>query len=252
MTKQAQSPYLLHRLGYFGLLFLFATVIASYLLDEQLFSLINPNSANPYLDRIVMFGNDFGITIQLIFVILPLVVLIAYYESNGTDTRKTVILLLILFLTFLCFELIRHMAVDIIKESVGRPRPFLELEARVIDSAGYDHPYQSFPSGHSSSSFFFFFISVYLIYRLKGLMSLPRYLVPALMLFSFGFAFLRGFGRIYLGCHYPSDVVCGAMIALVFSEAGIISIERLREKNILILDITVIVLVALFYSLIWW
>lgn len=57
----------------------------------------------------------------------------------------------------------------------------------------------SFPSGHSGSSFA---AAVAVVCSMKG--SRARWLVLA-------FAFLMAFTRLYIGIHYPTDVICGAL-----------------------------------------
>lgn len=70
----------------------------------------------------------------------------------------------------------------------------------------------SFPSGHTGSSF----AAAWVFYR-----NLPRrYGIPALIL-----ACLIGFSRLYLGVHYPSDVLAGMLIG--------IGIAYLTEKLLL-------------------
>jgi undecaprenyl-diphosphatase len=63
----------------------------------------------------------------------------------------------------------------------------------------------SFPSGHTSTSF----ACAYVISRLA----------PRLTVFVYVLAALIGFSRIYVGVHYPLDVLAGAVLGLVVAKA---------------------------------
>src|SRR5436305_15303640 len=93
-----------------------------------------------------------------------------------------------------------------IKGLVGRERP--TVVPRLTDVRG-----ESFPSGHSAMS-----AAVYL--KLGGLlaqtvskMSIKLYFVGVAMLATF----LVGASRVCLGVHYPSDVLAGWTIGLVWA-----------------------------------
>ncbi|MDO5574770.1 MAG: phosphatase PAP2 family protein [bacterium] len=87
-----------------------------------------------------------------------------------------------------------------LKNLVGRARPFeaissiIPLIPRPADS--------SFPSGHSAASF----ASAWLMFR-----KLPKkFGIPALVL-----AVLIAFSRLYIGVHYPSDVIAGILSGIM-------------------------------------
>jgi len=87
----------------------------------------------------------------------------------------------------------------IAKIAVDRPRPFEALEGVKVKhewSAGG----HSFPSGHSSLAF-----------SIATIISL-QYGKAALSLPMFVWATLTAYGRVYLGVHYPTDVLAGAVL----------------------------------------
>lgn len=90
----------------------------------------------------------------------------------------------------------------VLKNVIARPRPFDEISA-VIPLIIKPEDY-SFPSGHTCASF----ASAFVYYRM-----LPRkYGAAAVFL-----AALIGFSRIYLGVHYPTDILGGILVAYVGS-----------------------------------
>jgi undecaprenyl-diphosphatase len=85
----------------------------------------------------------------------------------------------------------------LLKNLVARVRPYEVIEGlnRIIEAQSD----WSFPSGHTGSSF----AAAVVIFGLC-----PRkYGIPALVL-----AFLISLSRLYVGVHYPTDVLCGAII----------------------------------------
>jgi len=78
-----------------------------------------------------------------------------------------------------------------------RARPILH---RIVEANGF-----SFPSGHSMAAFSLYGILAYLLWRHIST-SFGRF---ALIVFSTAMILLIGISRIYLGVHYPSDVLGG-------------------------------------------
>ena len=89
-----------------------------------------------------------------------------------------------------------HIPVHILKEVLPRRRPYVKIEK----TKTHENPLQdpSFPSGHTTAIF-----SVVLPYILY---------VPHLSIFLIPLAISVGISRIYLGLHYPSDVLAGALL----------------------------------------
>jgi undecaprenyl-diphosphatase len=92
---------------------------------------------------------------------------------------------------------VSHVVVQIIKRTVNRPRPSMR-EATASLVAEPDR--FSFPSGHSCAAMAVAFAFA---------MAFPALAVPLI-----GVAVLVGASRVFLGVHYPGDVVVGQAIAI--------------------------------------
>lgn len=91
-----------------------------------------------------------------------------------------------------------------LKRIIARPRP---IEHRLISESGY-----SFPSGHSMVSMAFYGFFIYLAYRkIKN----PYVKTIVCVLLSIIIISI-GLSRIYLGVHYPSDVIAGFCISISY------------------------------------
>ena len=85
----------------------------------------------------------------------------------------------------------------------------------------------SFPSGHAITAVTFYGLVIYIISNIIS----PGILLYALITFFVVLILLIGFSRIYLRVHYPSDVLAGFIIGLMWL---VISLETFNifENNL--------------------
>lgn len=105
-----------------------------------------------------------------------------------------------------------------LKAIFQRPRPQL-FEWRT-PSAGHS----SFPSGHSMTAVAVFATLAYLIVRLQPTRALRR----LTLLLAAVVILLIGLSRLYLGVHYPSDVLGGFVVGFAWATFCALGIEAVR------------------------
>ncbi len=107
-------------------------------------------------------------------------------------------------LGFVLGSLTLLLLVTIIKALTDRARPFKAMtETRVI---GIREPGLSFPSGHTTQTFF---MMTLIVARYE-----PPWLVSVAL---YGIALVVGITRVYLGVHYPRDVMAGAVLGVLWA-----------------------------------
>ncbi|QGQ47607.1 phosphatase PAP2 family protein [Metabacillus sediminilitoris] len=106
--------------------------------------------------------------------------------------------------------LVSHLPVAIVKKLYPRKRPYIALlETKVAANPLQDH---SFPSGHTTAVFSV--IIPFIIF------------MPQLAVVLIPLALSVGLSRMYLGLHYPSDVLAGCLLG---TTTGFLSYTLLSE-----------------------
>lgn len=153
-------------------------------LDAWFFLLLNIRGQRPlWLDRTM-----FGIT-QL---------------GNALATLGIAIILLLTGKQILSYKLMLGsltlwLMVELLKLIIHRSRPFVRLtQTRIVGGKAIG---RSFPSGHTSQVFF------------TAVLMIQGFQLPLLAALGiYALAFLVGITRIYVGAHYPRDILAGAIL----------------------------------------
>jgi undecaprenyl-diphosphatase len=178
-------------------------------LDQRLFLLIN--SRNSGFWDFVMFS----ISRIVVWIPLYLAILIAL----GRLYRKK--LLVILLFIIIAITLSDQISV-FLKNSFERPRPChaVELEDIVHLVKGHCGGKFGFVSSHAANSFNIALLSLLLIRR--------RWFSVTIIIW----AAVVGYSRIYLGVHYPGDILCGSLLGALIGW-GIYNLYKLTDRKLL-------------------
>ncbi len=162
-----------------------------YSIDIAVFFFINHTIANPVLDWIMPFVTDLN---KHKWVIVALILWIAWVLWKGGPKGRTAIAVLII--TIIASDQINS---SVLKEIFARVRPCRALTGvrMLVDCGGG----LSFPSSHAVNNFAGAFVLSY-FYKSKKL-------------YWYAFASLVALSRPYVGVHYPSDIVGGALVGVV-------------------------------------
>ena len=172
----------------FGLIALSLVWSAGQRLDLWIFQLFNFKGYDPaWLDRSMWLVTQLGNMLTAFFLAGLFFVL---------NFRSLTVVIILGTLTL-------WLVVEIIKVLTDRARPFLTLEGtRVI---GWRERGRSFPSGHTAQTFFLMTLFIQ-----KFQLGLWGTIV------LYAIAGLVGFTRMYVGAHYPRDVIGGAVLGTVW------------------------------------
>ena len=171
-------------------------------MDSNILLFIQEYIRNPITDPIFKFITSLG-NGGFIW-ILCTILLLLFKKTRKIGFMCAVVLLASLVLNNL-----------ILKNLIARARPYDMIQGlKILVEAPTDF---SFPSGHTASSF----AAATVLF-----LTVPKkYGIPALVL-----AALMGFSRLYIGVHYPTDVLAGLISGVLIAIVTVIAFKKLCRK----------------------
>jgi len=160
-------------------------------IDVSLFRSLSGGLANPVFDLLMPFLTD--LNKQKIVLVLVAVIILWMLVKGDRSIRWAAVLLIV------TIAVSDQLSSSVIKHWFERPRPCHMLaNVRLLVDCGSGF---SFPSSHAVNNF-------------AGALVLAWF-IPRGVWWFFGFAAVVAFSRIYVGVHYPLDILGGAVIGLV-------------------------------------
>lgn len=146
-------------------------------MEEQIIYFIQ-GFGTPLIDKLA------SIISESYLVVIPLIILYLIYRKNKNIYPLVISLVLTLIVA------------TALKTVISAPRPCSELQVHFLEC---EDPMESFPSRHTA---LVFSPLLFLLFET------PLFIVYLI------YASLVGFTRIYLGVHYPHDILVGALIGI--------------------------------------
>ena len=159
--------------------------------DTAVFRFLNASLSNPVFDRVMPFLTD--LNKQRIVLVIVATLLLWMIIRGNRSVRLAAILLIV---TIIISDQLNS---SVIKFWLLRQRPCRILQnVHLLVSCGSGY---SFPSSHAVNNF-------------AGALILAFFL-PRAKWWFFGYAAIIAFSRVYVGVHYPFDVIGGGVIGLI-------------------------------------
>lgn len=163
---------------------------------------------SPILTMIMKFFSFIGSTVSV--VLLSVFVLVFLYKILNHRSE------LVLFVAAIAGSNILFVS---LKLYFQRARPDLH---RLIEVSNY-----SFPSGHATNAFTFYALLSFLLWRHIR----SQWGRITLIIISVVMILAIGISRIYLGVHYPSDILAGYSVSALWLTTAIWFYQRYKEKS---------------------
>ena len=211
-----------------GALITLACVIAGLCgLDKILYTAIHRPDCNVWTisgsflcSFFLLLGKIFGTKMWLIASGVGVLFFFIYKAiKNEYDFRYAFVKINSSYIFYIfCSVLSAFLITGILKLFIGRSRPVLfdALGNTYFEPWVFDSVFNSMPSGHSATGF-------------AGLVMIGM-LFPRIKWATWTLAIIIGISRIYVGAHWPSDVILGAFIGMVCADITKSVLKKLNRK----------------------
>ncbi|MEM6771737.1 MAG: phosphatase PAP2 family protein, partial [Bacteroidota bacterium] len=178
--------------------------------DQALFEFIHYDLANPFLDAVLPIYREKTTWI-------PLYLLMVYLLWRQYGGKRTLWLLLCIAVTLTVAD---QLAASVIKPWVGRARPCATDDAvRELVSCGGIY---SFPSNHATNHF-----ALAMVLNLTWLAERAW----SWRLAIFVWAATIALAQVYVGKHYPADIIVGAALGMLIALGGVTGYRRFTKAE---------------------
>lgn len=181
--------------------------------DQAVVDAVRANAA-PIWDWLALAGAALGSGVAL-WIVLILGTILLWWSRHHWSV-------LLLWVALLGGRVLNHE----LKALFARNRPdAVEWDLQVFGRAISFPTSFSFPSGHATTAMVMFGTVAYLVARLESTRRQRRWTLGL----AAGLILLIGLSRIYLGVHYPSDVLAGYLSGLAWATLAALGIEVVRH-----------------------
>ena len=199
--------------------------------DSQALLWINGHHTH-FWDQVMWYATQSWIWIPLYILLIYVLAKVAMTLLDGQQQLSTGKIILLVFIAVACIAaaagLSDYVTSGIIKKWVCRPRPTRTSLAQYLHIVhGYTGGKYGFPSSHAANTMA---VAVSFWTILNHLCRLPHRVVAhstteltgarAFLLLTkllvIIYVAINCYSRVYLGVHYPLDIICGALIGILF------------------------------------